>query len=338
MSTHDPQPQSVVWERMNVPVARALRGLLYVLWDLSQVDPSDLSCALRRSRPAAHRLFGVGSRTWRRSSDDEMQSRRAEMLGQSVLQFPRAGRTSLICIQGPWSNVADAKIKSLLAAQARRSGSAPTTRSTRGHFTCRNPGVSRHCLRSTPAITTPSTSTGRSSTSLDEPALADHSFVDLESARRAVPLMSSSSVRRSRTIAGCFDPSAAIASFPTERHSQRPGHSASFWDLALAMNRSRSRGSEVAQNGADADVARRPGGAEKAARHGVVPSGLPRACRPRGASGCWTSWSSNVVVPNHLLRLGRRDIRLRDLGLAQLKELFSKSSVSEAVRDRHTTC
>ena len=39
----DPQPQSVVWERMNRPMARGLRGLLYVLSDLSQVDPSDLS-------------------------------------------------------------------------------------------------------------------------------------------------------------------------------------------------------------------------------------------------------------------------------------------------------
>ena len=40
---HDPQPQPVVWERMNLPIARGLRGLIYVLWDLSQVDPSDLS-------------------------------------------------------------------------------------------------------------------------------------------------------------------------------------------------------------------------------------------------------------------------------------------------------
>src|SRR6185312_6461799 len=39
----DPQPQAVVWERMNAPIARGLRGLLYVLSDLSQVDPSDLS-------------------------------------------------------------------------------------------------------------------------------------------------------------------------------------------------------------------------------------------------------------------------------------------------------
>ena len=33
----------VVWERMNLPIARGLRGLIYVLWELSQVDPSDLS-------------------------------------------------------------------------------------------------------------------------------------------------------------------------------------------------------------------------------------------------------------------------------------------------------
>ena len=39
----DPQSQSVIWERMNRPIARGLRGLIYVLWDLSQVDPSDLS-------------------------------------------------------------------------------------------------------------------------------------------------------------------------------------------------------------------------------------------------------------------------------------------------------
>ena len=41
-----PQPQETVWEQMNVPIARGLRGLIYVLWDLSQVDPSDLSMLL----------------------------------------------------------------------------------------------------------------------------------------------------------------------------------------------------------------------------------------------------------------------------------------------------
>ena len=41
---------------------------------------------------------------------------------------------------------------------------------------------------------------------------------------------------------------------------------------------------------------------------------------------------NTVVVPNHLLKLGRRDILLQNAGLADLKELFSKSSVTEAVR------
>src|SRR4029453_10234164 len=42
-SDRDPQPQEIVWERMNLPIARGLRGLIYVLWDLSEIDPSDLS-------------------------------------------------------------------------------------------------------------------------------------------------------------------------------------------------------------------------------------------------------------------------------------------------------
>ena len=58
----DPQPQEVVWERMNLPIARGLRGLIFVLSDLSQVDPSDLvgsspakagSASGSRKRPAA---------------------------------------------------------------------------------------------------------------------------------------------------------------------------------------------------------------------------------------------------------------------------------------------
>ena len=34
-SSASPEPQSVVWERMNLPIARGLRGLLYVLSDLA---------------------------------------------------------------------------------------------------------------------------------------------------------------------------------------------------------------------------------------------------------------------------------------------------------------
>ena len=52
----DPQSQPVVWERMNLPIARGLRGLIYVLWDLSQVDPSDLSVLFAGNGRLANRL------------------------------------------------------------------------------------------------------------------------------------------------------------------------------------------------------------------------------------------------------------------------------------------
>ena len=45
-----------------------------------------------------------------------------------------------------------------------------------------------------------------------------------------------------------------------------------------------------------------------------------------------TVLADSIVLPNHVLRLGRREIRMRDASLPELKELFSKSSVSEAVR------
>ena len=64
---HDPQPQPVVWERMNLPIARGLRGLIYVLWDLSQVDPSDLSVLFAGQRPSANRLRRDRSSRWRRA-------------------------------------------------------------------------------------------------------------------------------------------------------------------------------------------------------------------------------------------------------------------------------
>ena len=111
-----PEPQSVVWERMNLPIARGLRGLIYVLSDLSQVDPSDLSV-----------LFGGGGRlrigfaeihpsAAREPDDAQVQEAVRGCWENSYFAFAKPVGTSLVCIQGEWSNVVDAKIKSGLAA------------------------------------------------------------------------------------------------------------------------------------------------------------------------------------------------------------------------------
>jgi cell division GTPase FtsZ len=118
-SDSDPQPQSVVWERMNLPIARGLRGLLYVLWDLSQVDPSDLSILL-----AGHGRMRIGFAEIDPADDardpDEAQINEAvrRCWHNPYCAFSKPVGTSLVCIQGDWSNLADARIKSGIAALA----------------------------------------------------------------------------------------------------------------------------------------------------------------------------------------------------------------------------
>lgn len=114
----DPQPQGVVWERMNLPIARGLRGLIYVLWDLSQVDPSDLSILLAGN---GRMRIGFGEIDPPEGHDPtEAQIREAveACWHNPYCAFGKPAGTSLICIQGDWSNLADAKIKSGLATRA----------------------------------------------------------------------------------------------------------------------------------------------------------------------------------------------------------------------------
>jgi cell division GTPase FtsZ len=112
---HDPQPQSVVWERMNVPFARGLRGLIYVLWDLSQVDPSDLSILF-----AGHGRLRIGfgeidPPDGSDPSDPLVEAAARRCCDNPYYAFHRPAGTSLICIEGDWSNLVDARIKGHIA-------------------------------------------------------------------------------------------------------------------------------------------------------------------------------------------------------------------------------
>src|SRR6185295_12515428 len=115
---HDPQPQPIVWERMNLPIARGLRGLIYVLWDLSQVDPSDLSMLF-----AGSGRFRIGFAEIDPSDGHEPTHAQVDEAAQRCCEnpyyaFTKPVGTSLVCIQGDWSNVVDARIKGCLATAA----------------------------------------------------------------------------------------------------------------------------------------------------------------------------------------------------------------------------
>ena len=322
-----PQSQSAVWERMNVPVARALRGLLYVLSDLSQVDPSDLSALF-----AGHGRLRIGFSELDPApgtdpDDDEVQTAVERCWDNRFCNFREPVGTSLICIQGQWSNVADAKIKGLLAAQASTSDSAPyNPLYARAFHTPKPWGVTALFAEYTG---------NHDAVEIDWPLeqepwneSAQDAVVDLEQPPAELEI----EPRRGHPdIADSFDQASAIASFPTESALEQTRTYGSFWDLALAMNRSDPAALAVAQNGADATIAVDPTELKK-----LLGTVWFRAAFQR-LSDAWRErlldvMVEHVVVPNHRLRLGRRDVRLRDIDYAQLKELFSKSSITEAVR------
>ena len=100
-----------------------LRGLLYVLWDLSQVDPSDLSSLFAGQGRLRMGFSELNPPPGSDPSDADVTGAVHECWNNPYCNFSEPVGTSLICIQGSWSNVADAKIKSRLAAHAIGTGS-----------------------------------------------------------------------------------------------------------------------------------------------------------------------------------------------------------------------
>jgi hypothetical protein len=314
----DPLPQSVVWERMNVPIARALRGLLYVLWDLSQVDPSDLSTLF--AGPGRLRI-GFSELLPEAGSDpcDATIDKAAQTCWDNAFcNFSEPAGTSLICIQGPWSNIADAKIKSGIAAQATAAGS-----------TAYNPLYARAPQMPQPwGVTT----LFAEDTGTHPPIDVDWSLEPQDSAvnpSRPAPVAEYDVPLRADTAAD--PPQSPPTPTPSRPPADPRGPFGSFWDLALAINRSEPDALAMANNGASGSVHVDPADLRKLLGTVWFRSVFPRL------SNAWRErlldvLIDSVIVPNHLLKLGRREVRMRDIGLAELKELFSKSSVSEGVR------
>src|SRR5580765_7144142 len=115
-TTHDPQPQPVVFERMNVPIARGLRGLIYVLWDLSQVDPSDLSILFAGRGRLRIGFAEIDPPDGRDPRDEQVEHAARRCCENPYYAFDKTAGTSLICIEGDWSNLVDAQIKGRVGA------------------------------------------------------------------------------------------------------------------------------------------------------------------------------------------------------------------------------
>ena len=322
-SDDDPQPQSVVWEQMNVPIARGLRGLIYVLWDLSEVDPSDLAILLAGN---GRMRIGFGELDPPEGQDPtDAQIREAvEACWQNpYCAFSKLPGTSLVCIQGDWSNLADAKIKSEIAARAL--GNVPDPRYNplyaRAVHAPRPWGVTALFTEYTgahepmPLVWTTNTSIPELPTPINDAPVDRH--VDVapprtEPVANRTPMLARADDQVARPLG-----QAAVPRFAT------------VGDFARALNRLDPIALRLAAGEPE------PGTAiEGPAVRKIVGAVWFRAIFPKLSS----SWRDRLLdaladsapIPNHVLSRGRRQVRLSDGSCDDLKSLAASTTVSGA--------
>ena len=320
----DPQPQSVVWERMNVPIARGLRGLLYVLGDLSQVDPSDL--AILMAGPGRMRIgfAEIDPPPGAEARDAAIEEAARQCWQNAYYAFDRPVGTSLVCIQGEWSNLIDARIKGCLAALA--TAGAPdhsySPLHARAFQTPRPWGIT--------ALFTEDTGVHRP-LELDWTVSKKIAIqpVDAASTPAMVPVHEPE--------ASVTDAPVNDAPPPTSPPDDRKPASAStfsgIWDLARALNRADR--TALATAAGDSTSAIAVDGLEVRKLLGTF---WFRSVFPH-FSQSWrnrllSALVDTVIVPNHAVRLGRQLAQVKDLRHDEIKAIADKPLMhSEAGAD-----
>jgi cell division GTPase FtsZ len=321
-SDRDPQPQAVVWERMNLPIARGLRGLIYVLWDLSQVDPSDLSILLAGDGRMRIGFGEIDPPDGDDPADAQIREAVDRCWHNPFCTFSRPAGTSLVCIQGDWSNLADAKIKSGIAALAL--GSAPSTRY--------NPLYAR-------AVHTPRpwgvTALFTEYTGVHEPAPLEWTLKSSLNLRLTTSETQSEEVVAAEEIVGEATGDGPVA-FPIAaldtagRVERNPGPPfATVAEFAKALNRLDPIALELAAGDPLPDMS-----IEGLAVKQLLGAFWFRSIFPR-LSPSWRerlleALATSVVIPNHVVSRGRQAVHLADATYDELKEIAAKTTVSGA--------
>lgn len=331
----DPQPQSVIWERMNLPIARGLRGLIYVLWELSQVDPSDLSVLFAgdgRFRMAFAELDPPSGEDPTPAQVDDAVQRCCQ---NQFYAFSKPAGTSLVCIQGQWSNVVDARIKGHLAAAAM--GTEAESRYVplyaRTIDTARPWGV---------------TALFAEYTGGHQPLDVDWSFAidrilpfpvaEPVEPEETIEIVEPVLVQEAQVAAAPADDAQALADYPvepvqedhTEVHVDVHVPFSSLWELAVGVNRSDPVALAVASNGASAEIS-----IDSVEVRKLIGTMWFRSVAPR-LSAAWKArifdvLAESVTISNHRVKRGRDATNLSELSYEGLKEL-SRTAVTDAIR------
>jgi hypothetical protein len=304
---------------MNAPIARGLRGLIFVLWDLAQVDPSDLSVLF-----AGHGRLRIGfgeidAPVGSDPSDEMVETAARQCCDNPYYAFRKPAGTSLICIQGDWSNVVDAEIKGRLATALGVDSRSPYS-----------PLYAR-------AVGAPKpwgvTALFAEYTGAHPPLEIDWS---LERDVRSAAVSHESSTEP----VGTEEPARALAAAPmrAERSADQahpePPRSRGFstlWEFAVAVNRSDPAALRLASNGVTSAIPFDGAEVRRLINTLWFRSVIPRLSRE------WRDRVLDVLIDtvrviDHPVKLGRQSMHLRELSYPQLQELAARLPVSDVVR------
>ena len=328
----DPQPQSVVWERMNLPIARGLRGLLYVLSDLSQVDPSDLSMLFAGSGRLRMGFAEIDPPDGQDPSDEQVDEAVRTCWQNSYYSFSKPVGTSLVCIQGDWSNVVDAGIKGGLATLATDGvrESLYTPLYARAVQRAQAVGVTALFAEDTGAHAPLDIdwSSERRPERPCRPRARPRCGRAAANVHRRWPVAASRRGLRTPFSGEPAEPRRRQRTAPPSKRSPRLRHSGT---LPGRVNRSDPAALAIARNDATGGISIDAGEVRKLLGtmwfRGVVAQ-LSEPWRRRVLDVLVGS----MVVPDHVLKVDHRDVRLSELTFAQLSDLVKRVSVPEAAR------
>jgi len=333
IDTH-PEPQPVVWERMNLPIARGLRGLIYVLWDLSQVDPSDLSILFGGHGRLRIGFSELDPPAGHEPGDEQIQAAVRGCWDNPFCAFDGPVGTSLVCIQGDWSNVVDGKIKGQIAALAlRQAADSPyNPLYTRAVGAPRPWGVTtlfaehtgnhppleidwsaekRVALRFNGASETDSVPVEE----LDEAIISASPNVDMTPIPEVMPVV------------------VAAADTPAESPSEPEASTSfsTFWDFARAVNRSDPAALALAADGAESEIPMEAPELRKLLSTFWFRSVFPRLSKH------WQNRILNVVtehasIQDHTIGKGRNAVHLSEMTSEQRQRMMSDPTLPDEVR------
>jgi len=330
----DPQPQAVAWERMNLPIARGLRGLIFVLSDLSQVDPSDLTMLFAGEGRLRLGFSEIDPRPSEDPTDKAIDEAVRTCWQNPYYAFERPTGTSLVCIQGDWSNIADAKIKGRLSALAvgSQADSPYTPLYVRSLRAPRPWGITALFAEHTGTHTPLAVDwvVDKSATPLlpvpappqRVPALADD---EAGTARPAVVSPSAPTEAVVRPEAREVD-----ASEPPRHEGAAPSFS-TFWDFAIAINRADRAALKLAGS-ADVSSPAVDGGEVRKLLGTVWFRAVVPLLSPAWRDRVLEALVEHAPIPNHRVKLDGQGVLLSELTHAQLNDLVKRTYLPDLAR------